>query len=136
LSPLSCEHSFPFSHKSHCDCNLPLTLPSTHVWCRCKCCFCCVWRLKSQESSASVPCYAERQTDPFFMFIILHLFNLAWKFLSGRLCNSMLSEAGLSVNAMWPFLPLTSLPTHPLSSSPSKGHLTLPSPSPSFQCPH
>lgn len=88
--------------------------------------------LKSQESSASVPCYAERQTDPFCMFIILHLVNLVWKFLSRRLCSSMLSEAGLSVNAMWPFFPLTSLPTHPLSySSPSEGHLTLPSPFPS-----
>lgn len=36
-----------------------------------------LWRLKSLESSVSVPCYAERQTDLFCMFIILHLVNLA-----------------------------------------------------------
>lgn len=52
-----------------------------------------LWCLKSQESSASLPCYAERQTDPFCMFIILHLVNLASKFLSRRLCSSVLSEA-------------------------------------------
>ncbi len=75
LSPLSCEHTFPFSHKSHCKCNLQLTLPSTHVWCWCKCCFCKAYSAVASEISGEL-CFGPmlcRKTD----WPVLYVHNFA-----------------------------------------------------------
>lgn len=119
-------HLSIFTHTS--DCNLHLTLQSAWNWRGCKCCFCrargAVWNLR-RAPLRSRATQKDRAARPFSL-IILHLVNLAWRHLSGRLRSSMLSETKRSVNAMWPLFPPTCLPAHPHAwSSPGEGHLTL-----------